>query len=133
LPLRHHFIKGDVNWTEEGHRMAWRMMLRTKSGRAIFTIKDKNSRQEWHIRPEDIMLKDHAREIASHPDMTWQFVQRLKNEYREKGYDVSIYAVNMVSLNGSKEQLLIDRDTDLAAVKWNCLGHNEWILPFTEE
>ena len=32
LPLRHHFIQGDVLWTEEGHRMSWRMMLRSRSG-----------------------------------------------------------------------------------------------------
>ncbi|MEO8934257.1 MAG: HTTM domain-containing protein, partial [Xanthomarina sp.] len=25
LPLRHHFIEGNVLWTEEGHRLSWRM------------------------------------------------------------------------------------------------------------
>lgn len=32
LPLRHHFIEGDVLWTEEGHRLSWRMMLRERNG-----------------------------------------------------------------------------------------------------
>ncbi|RZJ64207.1 MAG: hypothetical protein EOO45_19025, partial [Flavobacterium sp.] len=32
LPLRHHLIKGDVLWTEEGHRLSWRMMLRSRDG-----------------------------------------------------------------------------------------------------
>ena len=32
LPLRHWAIKDDVLWTEEGHRMSWRMMLRSKKG-----------------------------------------------------------------------------------------------------
>jgi vitamin K-dependent gamma-carboxylase len=36
LPLRHHGYTGDVNWTESGHRMAWRMMLRHKVGTASF-------------------------------------------------------------------------------------------------
>lgn len=133
LPLRHHFIKGDVNWTEEGHRMAWRMMLRTKSGRAVFTVKDKKTNQLWHVRPEDRMPEEHAREIASHPDMSWQFAQRLKREYAAQGYDVSIHAVNMVSLNGSQEQLLINRDADLANISWNYFGHNDWILPFSKQ
>ena len=30
LPLRHWFIQDDVLWTEEGHRLSWRMMLRAK-------------------------------------------------------------------------------------------------------
>ena len=32
LPLRHHIIKDDVLWTEEGHRLSWRMMLRSRGG-----------------------------------------------------------------------------------------------------
>ncbi len=32
LPFRHHLYPGDVNWTEEGHRWAWHMKLRSKSG-----------------------------------------------------------------------------------------------------
>jgi hypothetical protein len=31
-PLRHYAIDGDANWTEEGHRFSWRMMLRSKGG-----------------------------------------------------------------------------------------------------
>ena len=30
LPIRHYFIKDDVLWTEEGHRLSWRMMLRSR-------------------------------------------------------------------------------------------------------
>src|SRR5699024_839722 len=40
LPIRHWFIKGDVLWTEEGHRLAWRMMLRSRSGYSTFKIVD---------------------------------------------------------------------------------------------
>lgn len=130
MPVRHHFIDGDVNWTEEGHRMAWRMMLRTKSGRAIFTVKDKNSKMVWHINPEDEMPRDHASEVASHPDMSWQFAQYLKKKYAQQGYDVQVYAVNMVKLNGRQEQLLIERNADLAHTKWNYFGHNDWIMPY---
>ena len=31
LPLRHHLMPGDVTYTEEGHKMSWRMMLRAKA------------------------------------------------------------------------------------------------------
>ncbi|MDX5442717.1 MAG: HTTM domain-containing protein, partial [Hymenobacteraceae bacterium] len=32
VPLRHFLYPGNVNWTEEGHKFAWHMMLRSKSG-----------------------------------------------------------------------------------------------------
>ena len=40
LPLRHHVIPGDVLWNEEGHRMSWRMMLRSRSGTIQFQLKN---------------------------------------------------------------------------------------------
>ncbi len=40
LPIRHHFFKDNVLWTEEGHRLSWRMMLRSKSGYTTYTIKN---------------------------------------------------------------------------------------------
>lgn len=43
LPLRHWFIKGDVLWTEEGHRLSWRMMLRSRSGFTNFKIYNKKT------------------------------------------------------------------------------------------
>jgi len=41
LPSRHWLIEDHVLWSEEGHRLSWRMMLRTKSGSSHFTILDK--------------------------------------------------------------------------------------------
>ena len=46
LPLRHHFIQGDVLWTEEGHRLSWRMMLRTRQGSIQFFITDVKPAEE---------------------------------------------------------------------------------------
>jgi vitamin K-dependent gamma-carboxylase len=39
-PLRHTLIPGDANWTEEGHRFSWRMMLRSKEGYLQFSVFD---------------------------------------------------------------------------------------------
>ncbi|GIW80128.1 MAG: hypothetical protein KatS3mg105_1935 [Gemmatales bacterium] len=41
LPLRHYAIPGDANWTEEGHKFSWRMMLRSKHpAHLVFRIVD---------------------------------------------------------------------------------------------
>jgi vitamin K-dependent gamma-carboxylase len=44
IPFRHHLYPGDVAWTEEGHKYAWRMKLRSKHGYGYFEIEEKNHR-----------------------------------------------------------------------------------------
>jgi hypothetical protein len=74
-----------------------------------------------------------ADRIATRPDMIWQFVQRLKREYRERGIDpVEIHVVSRVSLNGRPRQPLIDPDYDMAKAEWHYFSHDEWVLPLRE-
>lgn len=129
LPIRHWFIKGDVLWTEEGHRLSWRMMLRNRGGRSTFKVIDKNTREEIIVKKSDYLTSRQMNATATKPDMIWQFAQRLKKEYAEKGQDVGIYVTAYVSVNMHKPELFIDPDVDLGAVKWNYFGHNKWILP----
>jgi vitamin K-dependent gamma-carboxylase len=130
LPLRHYFIPGDVNWREEGHRMSWRMMLRTKRGAINLEAVNPKTQEKFRIKKEDYLTKDQRKELATKPDFLYQFVQRLKEDYAEKGMnDIQIYCkMSRVSLNGKKAQPLFKSDIDLAKVKWNYFGRNEWVL-----
>ncbi len=130
LPLRHHFIPGDVNWREEGHRMSWRMMLRTKRGAINLEIVNPKTKEKIRVKKEDYLTKGQSKEIATKPDFLYQFVQRLKKEYAKKGMDdIEIYCkMSRVSLNGKKSRPLFKSDVDLAKVKWNYFGRNEWVL-----
>lgn len=130
LPLRHHFIPGDVNWREEGHRMSWRMMLRTKGGTINLEIINPKTKEKIRVKKEDYLTKDQRKEIATKPDFLYQFIQRLKKEYAQKGIeDIEIYCkISQVSLNGKKSRPLFKSDLDLAKVKWNYFGRNEWVL-----
>jgi vitamin K-dependent gamma-carboxylase len=76
------------------------------------------------------LTKDQRKELATKPDFLYQFVQRLKEDYAEKGMnDIQIYCkMSRVSLNGKKAQPLFKSDIDLAKVKWNYFGRNEWVL-----
>lgn len=132
LPIRHHFIKGDVLWTEEGHRMSWRMMLRSKGGHSSFKIIDKISGEEFMVDKTEYLTPKQRVATATKPDVIWQFAQRLKKEYAEKGMDVEIYVQAYVSVNGHPSKLLIDPEVDMAQAKWNYFGHNEWILLYDE-
>jgi len=133
LPLRHWFIKDDVLWTEEGHRLSWRMMLRTKSGFIRFKVVDKNSNTEEIINPKNYLSKKQSRIIGTKPDVIWQFVQRLKKEYATKGKDVSIYGIGKMRVNKHKYRRLIDPTVDLAAEKWSPYKHHSWLLPSAEK
>ena len=129
LPIRHHFIQGDVLWTEEGHRMSWRMMLRSRSGNLKFRVVDKETGATEWIRLGDWLSDKQARKVQAYPDFIWQFAQRLKNHYREKGQDIAVYVSGMARVNRRHLAPLIDPETDLASVPWDPFRHHEWILP----
>jgi hypothetical protein len=128
LPLRHYFIKGDVLWTEEGHRLSWRMMLRTRNGSTDYRIVDKKTKEVFSYPFSDELTYKQQNGMETKPDMIWQLAQRIKHQYAEKGKDVAVYAKTKVSVNGSPYKMLIDPNADLAAASWNYFGHSEWVL-----
>lgn len=129
LPLRHWFIKDDVLWTEEGHRLSWRMMLRAKSGRTTFKVIDAKTNKQIPIQVEEYLSSKQQRTVSTKPDVIWQFAQRLKKMFAEKGQDVKIYANTSIRINGGESHQLIDPEVDLGSVKWHPLKHSEWLLP----
>ncbi|NJB71796.1 hypothetical protein GGR42_002258 [Saonia flava] len=133
LPIRHHFIKDNVLWTEEGHRLSWRMMLRSRSGTIIFKVKDKETGKVETIKTSDYLTKKQTRRIAVYPDFIWQFAQRLKKEYAKKGQNIEVHAVNSrASINGKASVPFIDPQVDLASIPWKPFSHSEWIFPSKE-
>ena len=129
LPLRQHFFKDNVLWTEEGHRLSWRMMLRSKSGRTSYKVVDKATNTTENINMSDYLTKKQIRTASCKPDVIWQFAQHLKKTYAKKGKDVKVFVDAKISVNGRPYQRLIDKNTDLASVPWYWAKHNDWILP----
>ncbi|WP_313804787.1 HTTM domain-containing protein [Flavobacterium sp.] len=128
LPMRHWFIPGDVLWTEEGHRLSWRMMLRNRDGYVSFKVVDKKTGQSELYQHHKFLTRKQENGMASKPDMIWQMAQRIKNDYKAKGKDVAVYADCMVSINHKPFQRLINPKTDLASVEWNYFGHDDWVI-----
>jgi len=129
LPLRHYFIQDDVLWTEEGHRLSWRMMLRAKSGNINFRVVDNATNNLIPIKLNEYLTKKQQRSLRTKPDFIWQFSQRLKKQFKSEGKDVSIFATCYVSVNGKPSKRFIDPEIDLAKAEWNYFKHNTWILP----
>ncbi|MFS4417991.1 HTTM domain-containing protein [Maribacter sp. 2307ULW6-5] len=130
LPLRHHVLQGDVLWTEEGHRLSWRMMLRSRQGKGTFLVVPKNSADTLVIAPGQYLTKNQQRKVFAYPDFAWQFAQFLKREHAKEGKEVSVYLKNSkVSINGRPYAPFIDSKTDLANTPWDPWRHHDWILP----
>ncbi|MDF0707777.1 HTTM domain-containing protein [Flagellimonas okinawensis] len=133
LPLRHHFFKGDVLWTEEGHRLSWRMMLRSRGGMITYKVVNAQSNDTTNINLNDFLTKKQQRRVSSYPDFIWQFAQHLKKEYAKKGENIQVFVESKVKINQEPYRQFIDSKTDLASVPWKHFAHNDWILPSPKE
>jgi hypothetical protein len=118
-----------VLWTEEGHRLSWRMMLRAKVGFAVYKVIDKETKKEVVIKLENYLSKKQIHLATTHPDVIWQFSQYLKQEYKKNGQDIAVYVRCSIRTNASPYKQLIDPEIDMASVKWNAFSHSDWILP----
>lgn len=133
LPLRQWFFKDNVLWTEEGHRLSWRMMLRAKSGLTTYRVIDKETNLQIPINLDDYLTKNQQSTASTKPDVIWQFAQILKKDFAKKGRDVQVFVNAHIRVNNRKLHRLIDPKVDLASVPWNPLKHSEWLLPFVKE
>ncbi|HKO96380.1 MAG TPA: HTTM domain-containing protein [Pyrinomonadaceae bacterium] len=131
MPLRHYAYPGNVSWTEEGHNFSWHMKLRTKGGNSIFSVVHPQSGQSWTIDPAQYLPPWQLIKMSTKPDLIVQFAHHLAEEKRRQGYDnVEVRAKVMASLNGRRQQLMIDPDVDLTKVGVSLLPAR-WILPLT--
>ena len=129
LPLRHHLIRGDVTWTEEGHRMSWRMMLRTKQGWLVLTAQDPSTGRSWRIDLSEYLTPLQQARAAEQPEALYQLVQDVKRDYHARGIpDLRLFARSAVSLNGAPPAPLYDPTYDLARATWSRFTRNEWVL-----
>lgn len=133
LPLRHWFFKDDVLWTEEGHRLSWRMMLRSKSGTLNVYVMDKATGEKENYKYWEIMGKKQSASIRTKPDIMWQAAQKIKALEAEKGRDVAVFMDAKVSINNGPYFPFTDPEVDLASEKWHPFKHSEWILPAPED
>ncbi len=133
LPLRHWLFPSDVNWSEEGHRYSWRMMLRSKQGHGHYVLVDRSTGAEEIVQPRDSLTKPQYRKMATHPDMILQYAHHLRDLRAAAGQDIAIYPRFRVSLNGGPRRPFLDPAADLSTLHWQWWGAKDWVLPEGEK
>jgi hypothetical protein len=129
LPLRFLLYPGWVNYSEQGFRFAWRVMLIEKAGQVEFEVVLPELGQRLKEYPRRSLTKLQFRSMSTQPDMIHQYALHLAERYQQQGYErVEVYADAWVSLNGRKSQRFIDASVDLAQEP-RSLAASRFILP----
>lgn len=129
MPLRFLFYPGYVNWTEQGYRFAWRVMLVEKAGLALFNVTDLDTGDRWTVHPAQYLTRHQEKQMAFQPDMILQFAHFIEQQAIAEGRrDVAVQADVWVAFNGRRSQPYIDPTVDLT-LEQNGLHHKDWILP----
>lgn len=129
LPLRRHLYPGDTSWTEEGHQFAWRMMLRTKVGKATFVVREPSGVQH-EVNPRQHLTPRQINRMATHPELLRQYARFLADDWELKnGVRPQVFVASLVRLNGHRARPLVAPSVELGSLSWS-LRPATWIEPF---
>jgi len=132
LPFRHWLYPGNVSWTEEGHRFAWRMKLRDKDGKGTFFYKVAGDKKINPVLLNKFLTKKQAKSMLTHPDMILQFAKGLPNLLEVDVNDIVVRAQIENRLNGRDWQKFIQPDVDLSKLEFNQPA-SDFVLPLTKK
>lgn len=129
LPLRFLLYPGHVNWTEQGFRFSWRVMLVEKAGQAEFHVTGQKTGRRFVVSPRSELTLLQSRQMETQPDMLLQYAHHLASLFeRDLGEPVSVRVDSWVAWNGRPSHRLVDPQVDLAREP-RTLGPSPWILP----
>lgn len=131
VPARFLLYPGRVNWTEQGFRFAWRVMLIEKTGHVEFFVRASDPPLRLALDGRHELTPLQLRMMSTQPDMIHQYAQHLaevvRHEYGVRGR-VEVRADAWVAFNGRRSQRLLDPTVDLAREPRG-VGAAPWILP----
>lgn len=131
VPARSVLYPGEVMWTEQGFRFAWRVLLIEKTGQVDFRVVDRTTGETWRVRPSDELTELQHKQMRTQPDLIVQYARHLADVHRLPGHDVAVYADSFASLNGRPAQRLVRADVDLVTLVPGRDPH-EWITPLQD-
>jgi vitamin K-dependent gamma-carboxylase len=128
IPLRFLAHPGAVNWTEEGFRFAWRVMLTEKVGRVRFCVRSSDGRVARDLEA-GALTRFQRQQMSTQPDMIHQYARHLAEQYGRSGWPgVQVFVDSWATLNGRPSQRLVRSDVDLAALPLGIAAPN-FVVP----
>ncbi len=128
LPLRHWLYPGNVAWTYEGSRFAWRMKIDDRRPTVLYHFTEPATGKRWTIDLAKTSGHGVAVKIGSRPDLILQKAHHLAAQHRRLGGgQLEVRAEVMLSINGRDPMPLTDPRVDLMTRRptlWPC----DWII-----
>jgi vitamin K-dependent gamma-carboxylase len=129
LPLRCLLYPGPVNWTEEGFRFAWRVMLVEKAGHAEFRVETGSPERRFVVSPRAELTSLQNGMMATQADMIVDYARHLRARYEAEGFgSVRVFADVFVAYNGRPSQRFVKPDIDLSRAA-SVFAAYDFILP----
>lgn len=110
VPARHFLSPNDTNWTEDGYRFAWRVMLVEKVGSASFRVETKIGMRR--VQPRHELTYQQYKQMAVQPDMIVQYAHHISRRHG----GAPVYVESFVAFNGRRSQRYLPHDVNLAEV-----------------
>jgi hypothetical protein len=127
FPFRYALYPGNHQWTEQGYRFGWRVMLTEKSGNAQFIITDRITGKTGFVNNSEWLSAHQEKQMSFQPDMILAFAHFLHDEYQKQGVNDPIVTVDCwVTMNGRPSARFIDQTVDLSKVH-DSFSHKSWI------
>jgi hypothetical protein len=115
VPLRSWLYPGAVNWTEEGFRFAWRVMLVQKAGHAEFRVEIARPAGRFSETGRGELTPLQVSMMATQADMLVDYARHLRERYEARGFTgVKVFADVFVAFNGRPSQRFVREDVDLS-------------------
>ena len=133
FPFRHHLISGNVDWTGQGHYMAWRMKSYHKDAKISITSNDPNTGNVIQEFGNLGLSPEAEQRIGAFPHLVLQLVKEVASQL--EGGSASSPEVRVdykVAFNGRSTQNCIDPNLDLSNKKFKIWTSNKWILPLRD-
>ena len=128
VPLRFLLYPGNVMWTEEGFRLAWRVMLIEKTGQVEYEVRAGEDDRRYVVYPRSELTPLQHKMMSTQPDMIHEYALEIAERFRRDGHrQVRVYAHAWAALNGRPSQRLIDPTVDLASQS-RSLRAKAWIV-----
>jgi vitamin K-dependent gamma-carboxylase len=117
FPLRFLLYPGHVNWTEQGFRFSWRVMLIEKAGHAEFHVRRPKTGEEYLVLPRKELTVQQLKQMATEADMIHEYALHLGDRFRRSPAEpIEVRVDSFVAWNGRPSQRFIDPNVDLAAI-----------------